>query len=126
MTASSLPPEPDLAPLFGALADGTRRQVVQLLGRGPQRAGQLAAATGVSAPAMSRHLRVLLQAGLVADERIGTDARARVFRLRPQPVAALQAWLDQLQAHWDDQLRSFRAHVESLGSGTGQDGRTGI
>jgi DNA-binding transcriptional ArsR family regulator len=99
--------------LFAALADRTRRQVVQLLGLGPRRAGELAAAIGVSAPAMSRHLRVLLQAGLVTDERAAQDARARVFRLRPQPVAALQAWLDQLQAHWDEQLQSFRRHVEA-------------
>jgi DNA-binding transcriptional ArsR family regulator len=98
--------------LFAALADGTRRQVVQLLGQGPRRAGELAAAAGVSAPAMSRHLRVLLQAGLVADERTAADARARVFRLRPQPVAAIAAWLDQLQAHWDEQLQSFKRHVE--------------
>src|SRR5215469_8368595 len=98
--------------VFGALADPARLHVVQLLGQGPRRAGELAAAAGVSAPAMSRHLRVLLQAGLVADERTAADARARVFRLRPQPVAALAAWLDQLQAHWDEQLQSFKRHVE--------------
>jgi DNA-binding transcriptional ArsR family regulator len=104
--------EPGVGELFAALADPTRRQVVQLLGQGPRRAGELATAAGVSAPAMSRHLRVLLQAGLVADERTAADARARVFRLRPQPVAALAAWLDQLQAHWDEQLQSFRRYVE--------------
>ena len=104
--------EPGVGELFAALADPTRRQVVQLLGQGPRRAGELATAAGVSAPAMSRHLRVLLQAGLVADERTAADARARVFRLRPQPVAALAAWLDQLQAHWDEQLTSFKRHVE--------------
>ena len=98
--------------LFGALSDATRRQVVQLLGAGPLRAGELAAAAGVSAPAMSRHLRVLLRAGVVADERTAADARARVFRLRPQSMVALQAWLDQLQAHWDAQLQSVRQHVE--------------
>jgi len=102
----------EVAPLFNALSDVTRRQVVQLLGTGPQRAGQLAAAAGVSAPAMSRHLRVLLQAGIVADERTLADARARVFRLRPQSMVALQAWLHQVQAHWDAQLQSFRRHVE--------------
>jgi DNA-binding transcriptional ArsR family regulator len=102
----------ETAVLFGALADRTRLQVVQLLGTGPRRAGELAAATGMSAPAMSRHLRVLLRAGLVADERLAQDARARVFRLRPQSLVALQAWLDQLQAHWDEQLASFRRHLE--------------
>jgi DNA-binding transcriptional ArsR family regulator len=104
----------DVAPLFIALADGTRRQVVQLLGAGPRRAGELAAAAGTSAPAMSRHLRVLLEAGIIADERTARDARARVFRLRPQSMIALQAWLDQLQAHWDSQLRSFKHHVEGM------------
>jgi DNA-binding transcriptional ArsR family regulator len=104
--------EPGVGELFAALADPTRRQVVQFLGQGPRRAGELAMAAGVSAPAMSRHLRVLLQAGLVADERTAADARARVFRLRPQPVAAIAAWLDQLQAHWDEQLQSFKRHVE--------------
>jgi DNA-binding transcriptional ArsR family regulator len=102
----------DVAPLFGALSDATRRQVVQLLGAGPRRAGELATAAGTTAPAMSRHLRVLLQAGIIADERTPQDARARVFRLEPQSMVALQAWLDQLQAHWDAQLQSFKRHVE--------------
>ena len=101
-----------VADLFDALADPTRRRVVELLGSQPARAGELAAALGTSAPAMSKHLRHLLRAGLVADERDTTDARARVFRLRPQSVAAIQSWLDQLQAHWDVQLRSFQRHLE--------------
>jgi DNA-binding transcriptional ArsR family regulator len=102
----------ELAPLLQALADPTRLGVVQLLSTGPRRAGELAEASGLSAPAMSKHLRVLLQAGIVADERPPEDARVRVFRLRSESVVALRAWLDQLQAHWDDQLRSFKAHVE--------------
>ncbi len=102
----------DVATLFGALADPARRQVVQLLGTAPRRAGELAAATGTSSPAMSRHLKVLLQAGIVTDERTTQDARMRYFRLRPQSLVALQAWLDQLQAHWDEQLASFKQHVE--------------
>lgn len=98
--------------MFGALADPTRRQVVQLLSDGPLRAGEIAGTVGSSRPAMSRHLRVLLEAGIVADERPPEDARARVFRLRPDSVAGLQAWLDQLQAHWNEQLQSFKRHVE--------------
>ena len=61
---------------------------------------------------MSRHLRVLLAAGVIDDERIAEDARARVFRLRPGSLVALQAWLDQLQAEWDEQLASFKRHLE--------------
>ena len=104
--------ERQLAPLFQALADPTRLGVVQQLSTGPRRAGELAAVAGVSPPTMSKHLRVLLQAGVVTDERPADDARARVFRLRPESVAGVQAWLDQLQAQWNDQLRSFKAHVE--------------
>lgn len=98
--------------VLDALADPTRRAVVELLGEGPQRAGGLAALVGTSAPTMSRHLRVLLDAGVVADERPSEDARARVFSLRPESLAAVQGWLDQLRAHWDEQLGSYRRYVE--------------
>ena len=101
----------DVAAVFDALADPTRRHVVQLLSRGPRRAGEIATAAGVSGPAMSRHLRILLAAGVVTDERSAGDARVRVFHLRPDSMAGVQAWLDQLQAHWDEQLRSFQRHV---------------
>jgi DNA-binding transcriptional ArsR family regulator len=95
-----------------ALAEPTRRRVVELLGEGPKRAGALAAAVGTSRPAMSRHLRLLLEAGVISDERPADDARARVFRLRPESIVAVQAWLDQLKAEWDNQLGSFKKHVE--------------
>jgi DNA-binding transcriptional ArsR family regulator len=100
------------APVLSALADPTRLRVVQLLSEGPRRAGELAAAAGTSAPTMSRHLRVLLEAGIVADERPSGDARARVFWLRPESIASLRGWLDELQAAGDEQLASFRRHVE--------------
>ena len=98
--------------LLLALADPIRRHVVQLLGERPRRPRELSVASGVSAPAMSRHLRVLLEAGIVVDERVPSDARARVFRLRPEPIGELQAWFDQLQAQWNEQLQSFKRHVE--------------
>ena len=98
--------------LFTVLADPTRRQVIEHLGQGPHRAGELSRALGVSAPALSRHLRMLLAAGVVADERVDSDARLRIFRLRPESLAGLQAWLDQVQAHWDEQLGAFKDHVE--------------
>ena len=102
----------ELAPLLTALADPTRRQVVQLLSDGPHRAGELAAAAGTSAPTMSRHLRVLLRAGIVADERPSEDARARVFWLRPESITLLRDWLDELQTAGDEQLASFKRHLE--------------
>jgi DNA-binding transcriptional ArsR family regulator len=106
----------DLDVLLGVLTDPTRRAVMQLLSGGPRRAGEIADSAGVSRPVMSRHLRVMLQAGVVGDERDPADARLRIFSLRPDSVAGLQAWLDQLTAHWDEQLRSFQKHVETEAS----------
>lgn len=103
---------PDAGRLFEILADANRRQVVQLLSLGPRSAGEIAESVGMSGPAMSRHLRVLLKAGVVTDERAAHDARVRMFSLQPESMAAIQAWLDQLQAHWSDQLASFKRHVE--------------
>ena len=100
------------AELFAALADPTRLRAVELLGERPHRAGELAARIGISAPVMSRHLRVLLRAEVITDERGSDDARVRIFRLRPEQLAATQAWLDQVQAHWNEQLASFQRHVE--------------
>jgi DNA-binding transcriptional ArsR family regulator len=107
----------EFSPVLAALADPTRRRVVQLLSGGPRRAGELAAAAGTSAPTMSRHLRVLLRAGIVADERPSHDARTRVFWLRPESITQLRDWLDELQVAGDEQLASFKRHVEE-GSGT--------
>lgn len=105
----------ELAAMLQALADPARLRVVEALSRSPQRAGDLAVAAGVPAPTMSKHLRVLLAAGIVTDERGARDARVRVFRLRRESVVAVRAWLDQVQAHWDEQLRAFKAHVEREG-----------
>jgi DNA-binding transcriptional ArsR family regulator len=79
-----------------ALSDPTRRQIVALLSDGPKRAGELAAEVGMSAPAMSRHLRVLLSAAVITDERLDEDARARVFRVRPESIQTARAWLDSV------------------------------
>lgn len=105
-------PGPDVERLFELLADRTRRGVVEVLVAGPRRAGELATELGTSAPTMSRHLKALLDAGVVTDERLASDARARVFHLRPESMAAVQAWLDQLQAQWDEQLGAFKRHAE--------------
>ena len=102
----------ELADTLRALADPARLRVIELLSESPRRAGELANDVGVTAPAMSRHLRVLLEAGIVLDERRHEDARLRIFRLRGESVEAVQSWLDQIQAHWAEQLASFKAHVE--------------
>src|SRR5260221_10314834 len=105
----------ELDATLAALADPTRRRVVDLLRERPRRAGELAAAAAMSGPAMSRHLRVLRASGLieVEAEPIRFDARVRVYRLRPEPFVALHEWLDQVQAFWTDQLGAFKAYAES-------------
>jgi DNA-binding transcriptional ArsR family regulator len=106
------PSSSELAPVLRALADPARLRVVELLSQAPRRPGELTDDLGIPPPTISKHLRVLLEAGIVADERRREDARVRVFRLRRESVVAVQAWLDQIQAHWDEQLGSFKAHVE--------------
>lgn len=97
---------------LAALADPTRRRVVDMLRKRPRRAGELARAFRVSAPAMSRHLRVLRTRGLIEEERVDDDARVRVYRLRPEPFEDLNDWLAEVQGFWTDQLDAFKAHAE--------------
>ena len=98
---------------LAALADPTRRRVVDLLRRQPRRAGELADAFGMSPPAMSRHLRVLRTRGLIEEAREdGGDARCRVYRLRPEPFRDLASWLAEVEAFWSDQLGAFKQHAE--------------
>jgi DNA-binding transcriptional ArsR family regulator len=93
--------------------------VVDLLRKRPRRAGELAAAFDMSPPAMSRHLRVLRKTGLVDENHLGDDARVRVYRLRREPFEALRGWLDEVEAFWEGQLASFKAHAESTRKGKG-------
>ncbi len=106
---------PGVDATFAALADPTRRRVVELLRQGPRRASELAHDSGTSRPAMSRHLRVLRSGGLVSEQRGRDDGRARVYRLRREPFADLHHWLVELEAFWTDQLEAFQNHVERRG-----------
>ena len=100
---------------LAALADPTRRAVVQLLSHGPRRAGELAAALQMTPPSLSRHLRVLRKGGLIADDEPEHDARVRLYRLQPEALAPLRGWLDEVAAFWGDQLQAFKAHAEKKG-----------
>ncbi|MFI5265743.1 MAG: ArsR/SmtB family transcription factor [Chloroflexota bacterium] len=97
---------------LAALADPDRRRTVDLLRERPRRAGELAKAMGLRPPAMSRHLRVLRESGLVAESHPTFDARVRIYTLRPGPMAELKAWLEQAEQLWVDELAAFKAHVE--------------
>jgi len=107
----------DLDATLQALADPTRRGVVELLRERPRRAGELSQKLRTSAPAMSRHLRVLRRSGLVAEERSPDDARGRVYQLRREPFRELSDWLAEVERFWTGQLASFKAHAEKQGKG---------
>lgn len=95
-----------------ALADPTRRGVIELLRQEPRRASDLAEALAMTRPAMSRHLRVLRRSGLVSESEPEHDARVRVYRLEPGPFAELREWLTEVEAFWGDQLQAFKRHAE--------------
>jgi DNA-binding transcriptional ArsR family regulator len=95
---------------FAALADPTRRRVFERLRSGPQPVGAIARGLPVSRPAVSQHLKVLKEAGLVADRPEGTR---RVYFIDPHGLGALRKWLDQF---WDDALAAFQAEIEQTDS----------
>jgi DNA-binding transcriptional ArsR family regulator len=86
---------------FEALADPTRRRIVELLSGGELTAGEIAGEFAVSRPAVSRHLRVLRDTGLV---RYREDAQRRVYALEPAPLVALDAWLARYRPFWQNRL----------------------
>ena len=91
-----------------ALSDPIRAEIVERLARGDLTAGEIAGGFAVSRPAVSRHLRVLRECGLVTFE---PDAQRRVYKLNPQPLRDLRAWierLDRLGAHLDEMARKER------------------
>jgi DNA-binding transcriptional ArsR family regulator len=102
----------DLDATFAALADPTRRRVIEVLISAPRRAGELADEVHMSRAALSRHLRVLRTSGLVDVEMLPDDARGRMYRLRADRFVGLQAWLDQVHAFWSEQLGAFKQHAE--------------
>ncbi len=114
--------ETAVAASLTALTDPTRRAVVALLAHGPRRAGDLAAALSTTPPSLSRHLRILRRSGLVDADDVDDDARVRLYRLRPDSLAPLRGWIDEIEAFRGDQLAAFKAHVERSPS-RGGDGR---
>jgi DNA-binding transcriptional ArsR family regulator len=91
---------------FAALADPTRRRVLERLAAGPRPVSQIAAGMPVSRPAVSQHLKVLKEAGLVSDHPEGAR---RIYAIDPQGLGAMRAWLDQF---WDVALMAFKAEAE--------------
>jgi len=103
-----MPPESqNLDHIFGALADPTRRAIVErLLARGEMTVGDIAAPFAISTPAISRHLQVLEQAGLV-ERRV--ERQWRIIRIRPAALAPVESWLARQRRHWDAALDRLEA-----------------
>lgn len=96
------------ATVFQALVDPTRRHVLELLAEREHTAGELAAAFTVSRPAVSRHLRILRDAGLV---RARGDAQRRVYSLDAAPLGELDAWLSTYRRFWGERLDELEDHL---------------
>lgn len=94
---------------FHAVADPTRRAVLDLLRAGSRPAGEIARAFPVSRPAISRHLRQLRRAGLVQEHRRG---RHRLYQLNAAPLREVDRWLQQYRVFWEQKLSALKAFVE--------------
>jgi DNA-binding transcriptional ArsR family regulator len=103
--------DPDLSPLFHALADPTRRSILARLARGPASVKELAAPTGLRLPTVMRHLSVLEEAGLIATSK---DGRVRTCTLVPEALAPARTWLDEQRAIWEARLDRLDDYVTKL------------
>src|SRR5213076_2884478 len=95
---------------FQALADPTRRAVLDLLRAGTRPAGEIARAFPISRPAISKHLKILRRAHLVDERREG---RHRLYQLNPEPLKSVDSWLEQYRTFWTASLNNLKAFVEA-------------
>jgi DNA-binding transcriptional ArsR family regulator len=98
--------------VFAAIADPTRRAIVHRLARKRLTAGELASGFRMSRPAVSKHVRVLLHAGLLRERREG---RHRFYQLTPAPLRAVDQWVEPYRAFWRSNLRNLKSYVETRG-----------
>jgi DNA-binding transcriptional ArsR family regulator len=91
-----------------ALVDGSRRAMLEILRDHPATAGELADALPIARPGVSRHLRVLREAGLV---EVRSEAQRRIYSLRPEPLAEVDAWLSDYRALWQSRLDALHTEI---------------
>ena len=103
---------PSAHDVYAAVADPTRRAILDRLSRGEQPVTRIALDFPMSRPAISKHLRVLRDASLVTERR---DGRNRVYRLNPTPLKQIDKWLEQYRSFWEANLQSLKQFVESKG-----------
>jgi DNA-binding transcriptional ArsR family regulator len=100
---------PSSLPVLDAIAEPTRRRILDVVREGERSVGELVEELGMQQPGVSRHLRVLREAGLVEVRR---DAQRRLYRLRPEPLQELDAWLEPYRAEWATRLDSLERHLQ--------------
>jgi DNA-binding transcriptional ArsR family regulator len=100
-----------------ALADESRRTMLEMLSAKPATAGELADALPIARPGVSRHLRVLREAGLVDVEQ---QAQFRIYRLRPEPLAELDNWLERYRAVWEQRMDALHTEIARGKRGRGR------
>jgi DNA-binding transcriptional ArsR family regulator len=109
--------------VFEVLAEPQRRRILDLLLDDERPVGELVAALAVSQPAVSKHLRVLREAGLV-DVRV--DAQRRLYRVRPEPLRAVDEWLAPYRRLWSERLDALERHLDEMAAAQdAQDGEDG-
>ncbi len=99
------------ATIFEALAEPHRRHILELLRGGQRPVNELVEALGISQPAVSKHLRVLKQAGLVVAR---PEAQRRLYALRPQPLSEIDAWLEPYRRMWSQRLDALERHLDTM------------
>ena len=97
--------------MFDVLAEPHRRRILDLLRQDERAVGELVADLGLSQPGVSRHLRVLRDAGLV---EVRVDAQRRLYRLRPGPLREVDEWLAPYRAAWRDRLDDLERHLDDM------------
>lgn len=106
--------------IFDALADPTRRRILDLLRERPRLVGELVDLLEISQPGVSKQLRVLREAGLV---RVRQDAQRRWYELRPEPLAEVDAWLDSYRNLWNARFDRLDAYLQEIQEKEKRDGR---
>ena len=100
---------PSSLAVLNVIAEPTRRRILDVVRDGERSVGELVEAVGMHQPGVSRHLKVLRDAGLVD---VRQDAQRRLYRLRPEPLIELDEWLEPYRAEWSNRLDSLERHLE--------------
>ncbi|HEY4375453.1 MAG TPA: metalloregulator ArsR/SmtB family transcription factor [Burkholderiales bacterium] len=103
--------------VFGALASPVRRRILEILRAGPRPAGEIAAGFELNRPAVSEHLQVLRNCGLVVEEAQG---RQRIYHLKPQALAEVGEWLHPFEHYWRGRMRALKDVLEQEARGKGR------